>query len=245
LIHALPKAWRISMRENFRNYADQTVDDDRIILGHKSYDIKELTSFTFYWHLLEKITKSPISVENWISEFPFLNDKDFENFYMLPNTIIKDTKLQTFQYAILNQIIPTNAKLFKWKLVEDSDCHYCGQYDNLTHFFYSCKGTAMFWTHLMNWLHSNFQTRFPLSKTDIIFGIRPMSDTLFQSINYLLLHGKWHIYRCKLDNRNPCFLQFLDEIRHKLVVEKYMYCVKDDPQKFITRFGQIYNVLID
>ena len=247
LMHAIPDKWKKAMMEDFRIGVMGMEDVKEIILGDKSYDIEELTSGTLYWHLMAVITKQPTSIEHWISEFPFLNDNDFRHFFVLPYAIVKDTKLQTFQYAILNQIIPTGAKLHTWKMVESDKCQYCNrnEYDNISHYFYTCEKTSFFWNQIIKWVSFHFKMQIPLSKTDIIFGITPTKETMFYSLNYLILHGKWYIYRCKLDNKNMFLYEFLTEFKHKLIVEKHMFAVKGELQKFTENLGILNDVLLD
>ena len=86
-----------------------------------------------YWHFLECSTKQPTSIGKWISEFPFLHDNDFSKFYRLPYQTVKDTKIQTFQYTVLNRILPCKEMLFKWNIEETEQCTYCNDCDTLTH----------------------------------------------------------------------------------------------------------------
>ena len=104
---------------------------DEIALENNIHKIESLTNDTVYWHMLSKIIKQPTAIDRWISQFPFLHDTDFELFFLLPCIVLRDTRLQTFQYKIINQIISCRAKLKTWKIVENDNCLYCDEFDDI------------------------------------------------------------------------------------------------------------------
>ena len=196
LIHALPKAWKAIMKN-----VDKTknvLTNNQICVKNKIYNIYELTSQQIYWNILDNIIKTPTSLAKWIDEFPFLNDTDFEHFFLLPYLASRDTKLQTFQYKILNNIIPCRAKLFHWKISDNELCQYCGSYDNLSHYLYFCKTTQNFWNQLTNWVWNTIKIKIQLSAIDIIFGIKNTGEKLFINLNFFILHAKRYIYQRKM-----------------------------------------------
>jgi hypothetical protein len=60
---------------------------------------------------IDKLRKQPSLICKWIDEYPFLNDNDFENVFCLPFRVVRNTKLQTFQYKLINWILETNKHL--------------------------------------------------------------------------------------------------------------------------------------
>jgi hypothetical protein len=242
IVHAIPHSWKDSLKNNDITFTQPKPGE--IYVGNTSYFMSTLCNQTIYWHLLENITKQPTAIDNWISEFPFLNDKDFENFFQLPHAIVKDTKLQTFQYKILNQIIPCKARLFKWKMTDDYICQYCNEYDDHTHFFYTCYMSKEFWDQITNWIFNVLQVRVYLSKTDILFGIiNTEQNQLFNCLNYIILHGKRYIYVTKL-NKIPMFsLDFLVQLKNNLEIDKYALSMNGKFDKFFNKFGLLYEAL--
>ena len=47
----------------------------------------------------------------------------------LPFTVTVETKLREFQYKILNDIVYTNDKLFRFKMIESPLCTFCQKED--------------------------------------------------------------------------------------------------------------------
>ena len=60
-------------------------------------------------------------------------------------TFTLDTNLRVFQYKLLNRIIFTNDKLFKFKLVDSPFCTCCKtNEESLEHLLFFCKITELF-----------------------------------------------------------------------------------------------------
>ena len=251
LIHSLPKHWKILLKE-YTSYDvpvnDKSNNDNNnkiIFVDDKYYTLSKITSKQIYWHILSGIIKPPTSIEKWISEFVFLNDKDFEKYFLLPNLTVKDTKLQTFQYKILNRIFPCQSKLFTWKLAENNKCELCKEHDSITHYFYYCPASKLFWKTLTNWISNSMMYTCELSTTDVIFGITTENKDIFYCLNYILLHGKWFIYRCKLNNKQIFHLDFLIQLKNNILIEKYIYCNNGDLETFKGKWGLLYDALFN
>jgi len=243
LIHALPKAWKAIMKN--ADKPENVLTNNQICIQNKIYNIYELTSQQIYWNILEKIIKTPTSLDKWIDEFPFLNDTDFEHFFLLPNLTSRDTKLQTFQYKILNNIIPCRAKLFHWKISDTGLCQYCGSYDNLSHYLYFCETTRNFWNQLTNWVQNTVQFKIQLSVIDIIFGIKNTEDKLLLNINFFILHAKRYIYQRKIDNKDLFLLEFLNMLKQNVIIERNRYLIKGDYEQFENKWSHFTDIFID
>ena len=184
--------------------------------------LNTLTNNVLYWHLISNIKKPASAVEHWISEYPFLNEIDFEKFYCLPYKILKETKLQAFQYKILHRIVATNDKLFQWGIKESNLCMYCGQHDTISHFFWDCIEVRQFWTSIENWANTVLNLNSKLNSIDILFGI-PFNtgNDKMHNINYVILHAKFYIYKMKLDNLKLNLFDFFLTLKDAAIVSEY------------------------
>lgn len=245
LIHAIPQNWKKVLKERKNELiCNSTESSNLIYIADKQYNMHTLTNKTIYWHLLNRFTKQPTAIDKWISEFPFLNDKDFEYFFLSPHFTIKETKLQSFQYKILNRIIPCRDNLFKWKLTENNTCLYCKEQDTLTHYICECSSTSRFWKSLETWIQMNMHSQLPLAKCDIIFGVRNIEESaLLYCLNYIIIQGKWFIYKCKTDNKHIFFLDFLTELNEHILIEKYILLTDENLDKFMDKLGPLYEAL--
>jgi hypothetical protein len=200
-----------------------------------------LNSKLIYWHLLQKYIKQPTSIARWISEFPFLHDTDFDEFFVIPYKTVRETRLQTFQYKVFNNILACKEKLYQWSIVEDDHCVYCNDYDTVTRFLYTRETVRTFWRHVENWVVQILETRFPLSITDVIFGITFTNDNLLLYLNYILLYSKWYIYHNKLNGSKLCTLSFVVELKKRLQIERHIMYENGQQDKFEEKWSALYD----
>ena len=99
------------------------------------------------------------------------------------------TKLQAFQYKIINIIFPCNHTLSIWYKEISSLCSYCRDFeDNLEHYFYACDKVTLFWTRFSKWWKNVYGFAFQLSTLDILFGVlNENNDIIIVNFNYCTL----------------------------------------------------------
>ena len=79
---------------------------------------------------------------------------------------------------------------------------------------------------------------------DVIFGIpNPEETAMFNYLNFIIIHGKWYIYKCKIGNRPVIIPDFLTDIRFQLTIEKYILSAKGELIKFINKWGILNEAL--
>lgn len=116
LIDSIPKHWLTMLKDNKSSELTPTLQIDNLIRARNTfYNTNTLTNKVFYNIYIVKRQRPPTSHCKWIDEFPFLNDEDFKNFYILPLRVITDTKVQVFQFKLLHRIIACKTKLLKWE----------------------------------------------------------------------------------------------------------------------------------
>ena len=251
LIHAIPTPWKKQLKQTGQHLTDA---DDSISITNQStnvihlkdisFELNKITSNRLYWHIVRKFTKPPVSVDKWISEFPFLNDKDFQNYFLIPNSTTRETKLQVFQYKILNRVLPCQSQLYKWKLSENDNCEYCNTKDTLTHYLYDCSVSERFWRQIENWILLNVKDTVRLSKTDILFGI-PLKNKnhCLSYLNFIILYGKWYIHVNKQYNKPIFVLDYLVQLKQNILSEKYIYASTGNMESFSHKWKIFFEAL--
>ena len=249
LLHAIPKEWKVNLKL-YKNEANthleqQSTEETQIIrLDDQCYDLNKISTKLIYSHIIKGIFKPPTANEKWIAEFPFINDNDLEYYYKMPHYTVKETKLQVFQYKILNRIVPCQSLLYTWKLAPDNKCENCNIYDSITHYFYDCPMATLFWTQITKWLSNNCSIQIYLAKTDVIFGIKSQKQNQFiYCVNYIIIQGKWYIYQCKMNKKNVFLLDFLVHLKNELSIEKYIYVCNGQLEIFAKHWDTLYNAL--
>lgn len=196
-----------------------------------------------------KVKKIPTARVRW-KEY-FINDgiaqtEEIWKFWnLMPYQVSREVKLQSFQFRILNRVLPCNEYLKQIRKKNSDICEYCGEEDNVFHFLYECTDTVGFWSELGVWLEQFVELiSFPdeIMEYDFLFRIQGSSVEI-KRINYIFLLGKFFVYRQKLfDSNNLDIYQFLCELKNTLAVEK-MACIREGSSK--KKFDRIWKVIYE
>ena len=131
---------------------------------------------------------------------------EWEKVYSLPFCTTLESKIREFQYKILNCIVFTNVKLYRFGLADSPSCTFCqDEAESIEHLLFFCKISFEFWKHVLSWLKDDDIYIDTLKDTDLIFGKFDNRDD-FTIINHILLLGKYYIYQKKnVKNAYPRF----------------------------------------
>ncbi len=200
-----------------------------------------------YWHMIQQHTHKPSAMEQWYKSNPLLKEANSEawiRIFKMPFKIIRETKLQSFQYKIVHRTIACNKWLANIKIRTDSICNFCKKEDTLEHFFLHCQNVELFWKHWHTWW--NFCTEFVVSCSDVIsecilLGF-PGEDNIISVLNYCVLIAKHYIYSKKIKHDNNLDLyQYLVYLKQKLKFEKQV-CEHNSSVSF-DKYEIIYNMI--
>ena len=81
-----------------------------------------------------------------------------------------DTKIQVFQFKIVNRILACKENLKRWSITEDDFCGIVAKLKRWTHLIYYCRSTQIFIKMLDMWLNRVFHLELHLTITDVLFG---------------------------------------------------------------------------
>ena len=102
---------------------------------------------------------------------------DWKRVYLLSFRTTLETKLREFQFKILNRIVFTNEKLFRFGMAESDKCVFCQtEVESIEHLLFSCKISSVFWKHVLSWLRDNNIIVESLKEEDIIIGKFDVGD---------------------------------------------------------------------
>ena len=86
---------------------------------------------------------------------------DWKTIYMLPRIVTKDSRLQVFQYKLLNNVLCLNKKLFRLGKIDSPVCSFCKMIEKTPiNLFYNCIKTKLLWDQLKEFI-SNETLSFP------------------------------------------------------------------------------------
>lgn len=141
----------------------------------------------------------------------------------MPYKISRAVKLQSFQFRVLNRVLPCNEYLCQIRIKNSANCSFCGEEDNIFHFLYECIETITFWSNLASWLEQfSDHVRFPdeTMEYDFLFGLQGHSPEI-KRINYILLLGEIFCVQTKTFYDNDLDIyQFLCEFKNIPTVER-------------------------
>ena len=80
------------------------------------------------------------------------------------------------------------------------------------------------WKQVEKWTERSFKIKIALSVVDIIcdIPIKNKVDSTCINFNFVILIGKWFIYRSKLNMSDLFIMNFLAELKSYAVIEKYI-----------------------
>ena len=120
-----------------------------------------------------------------------------------------ESKLRESQYKVLNCIVFTNEKLFRFGITQSPLYTFCQkEYESMEHLLFSCNVSREFWKEVLPWLRDNDINVGELKEADLVFYKFDIRDdsTL---INHILSWGKYCIYFRKCQNAKPSLDGFI------------------------------------
>ena len=102
---------------------------------------------------------------------------EWDKAYYLPFLSALKSNARECQYKILNCIVCTNEKLYRFGLVASPSCTFCQETaESIEHLLFSCKISSEFWKHVLSWLKDNDINIEILKEWHIIFGTFDIKD---------------------------------------------------------------------
>ena len=227
---AIPADWKKMIKDTSKktNVCKTRLNNEPFIKIYKSLKpLSKCTNKLIYNKLLCNQTKPPTAIEKWINMFPFLETEDWTPIFKRAFDITKEPYLQSFQYKILNRILNTNENLHKWKILNSSECKFCGEVDVIEHHLFYCNISERFWIRLKDWMIDNVGYGFELTVCEVIFGIPDTNNPDIKLLNFLILMGKWYINKCKSNETQIYFLEFLMILKNKVNLMTYIPMAED------------------
>lgn len=189
-------------------------------------DIGSLSAKGMYGRIVTLRRKSNAAYTRWLEGEDGLRIPDaqeWSNICRRAFSSSRETKLQSFQYRILNRILPCRVFLKRIKISDTDTCRFCQEQDTVAHFLVKCSLVRDFWRGVCKWFGESVNLYLDrLSDGEIVFGL-PHSCHKSRVINFILVHVRFYIYRQKLYHDGRLSLvQWLTEFRYKLKIEEWI-----------------------
>ena len=175
----MPAAWRLSIRAaNIAPVLSPLPNTPAILINDILIPILDASSKHIYRSFLAKKQTTPTAKdrEKLSAKYHRLTI-DWKRVYLLSFRTTLETKLREFQFKILNRIVFTNEKLFRFDMAESDKCAFCQtEVESIEHLLFSCKISSVFWKHVLSWLRDNNIIVESLKEEDIIIGKFDVGD---------------------------------------------------------------------
>ena len=192
-----------------------------------------------YWNLVTKKITEPIVVHKWCTAFN-IDITHWKNLFRTYSTI-KDTKLKSFQFKVLYNLIPCNWYLNKIGKSETERCNACNQVDDITHYLIDCPNTKIIWQQLSRWWIEVTNEEVKLSNMDIILGLAGRTEKLKmkEQLDEIITSTKWRIHANKQLGETTCFYQILLNIKNMLQIQKLIANKNQKLHNYEDKWGSI------
>ncbi len=136
---SIPIEWKETLQQC--SLMPQNIPSGNIKINNKMKSIETVNCKSFYWHLIKIDVHNPSSVKQWSNQYPIFKEAStnaWPRIFKLPFITVRDTKIQTLQYRLVQKTIPYSTWLHNIKIKNCSVCDYCMNVDDLSHFFIRC-----------------------------------------------------------------------------------------------------------
>jgi hypothetical protein len=155
--------------------------------------------------------------------------------YSLPHNITLDPKLRQFQYKLIMKFLPSNRLLYKWGLITSPICTFCDEVDeDYFHLFWDCRYVFLFWKSVSNWFLTITHDRLLLNAANCILGDFFNTNPLH---NFVLLIGRFYIFRCKQAGIVPNLNGFKAYMKLTYNIEKHIATIENKQDIHVRKWG--------
>ena len=186
----------------------------------------------YYTNLIKQKKERAISEIYWIMRSQDeISEVQFDKSYVNKVKLVKDKKLAETNFKILQNILPCNLNLFRWKKSDTKLCSLCRYEESVSHLIYECYYAKYIWNIVQQALNMTITHDMVIFGTDLSLSI----NTVLSLIAYII-YKDWLV--CSLEKKCrkqfPCYTTLLNEIRFRKVI----YCGCDKK-----KWGEICNLL--
>ena len=242
LRQSMPLEWRRSIQNSVTS---NKVTSPFVYDSGKLHLLSKLTTKCVYEMFCHKKYITATCIHKW-NEMHQRHEEEWADIFTRTFKVVRETKLQSFQFKLIHRIITCHKKLYDMKIKASPQCSYCDEIDDTSHFFFHCPNVRNLWyLFFQMWNGIEYhRVNFPNYPDvyDILFGIKNMNDG-HEVLIFCILHIKYYIYKQRLFHDNTLSIrETCNEIRYKLDIERKI-CENDDKQMNFVKYVPLYNML--
>ena len=123
-------------------------------------------------------------------------------------------------------------------VVENNVCNFClTEKDTIFHFMCQCEHIQSFWVRSEVCLKEKSLNcaRFSVNPTLMLFRHNGKTTT-DQGFDFILLHAKFFVYKCRLNKLKPTLEAFMNNLKHTYQADKHVHLMKMTYEKFVQKW---------
>jgi exonuclease III len=237
---AIPRAWKKAIKDEITR-ADVHDNSTDLVIHCKGITRNALfvSNREFYWTYIDLKSKGrPASDFIWSYKYNIELTK-VKKYYYIPYSCIIETKIQTLQFKIVHNILPTMLRKYQWRVSPSKECTRCGETDDISHHLYKCYEMEIFWSSLGKWWTTICtECVFVENECCVVLGSLDSMCHLEQR-NAIILWSKWHIYRAKHLGQPVSAYNFMVELKNRIEIEERRFALKKEYAKFFEKWYHI------
>lgn len=172
-LSAFPKGWTELIANNITCDADIDIKNN-IILGPKGPVIMERCTVA--------IIKKLLLPENTITQYPYevklgINPHEGIIPFLTARIVNHSTNMRIFKFRLLHMDIFTKERMLRFKMVNSSDCDFCGEKEDVKHVLWECNRARRVWNTLAQIL-LNMSIRIDIRFENLFVGFNPTNRVI-------------------------------------------------------------------
>ena len=186
----------------------------------QSFEWSNVKAKHYYNLMIPDVCLSPTSENYWRLVLGYGDEictDIIRKAYVNKVKLVLDKKLAETNFKILNNILPCNTNLFKWKLSDTKLCCFCQEEETISHLLYHCRYAQHIWSIVSKVLNYG-----PITHDMVIFG-----NEVNQAQNHILSLVVYFIYKewlvCSLEKEIRRQYFSTNSFKHFFIIRKNVY----------------------
>ena len=222
----------------YRRLYPERFTDVEIIEDDIVFDEQITTNF-IYKLLIQRKANYICNIPKIAKQVVLQDDVDWSRIYGLTFKFVKDARSRIFQYKLLNDILPVNYWLHKWK-ISDPLCSFgCEEIETISHLLWDCNVVQNVVHHFKTWWKDHVGNVSNISKEILLLG--DIHGTELENI--CLLDLKRYIFNCKCSGGKPNLCNYIKFLTSRCIIEWDIAKRSFKTTKFIERWGEMVYLL--
>ena len=226
LIDAISSCWKRSLMLHDQLTENSTAPESKFFIpvdNNLKVPCSKLTCKLIYSVLVKNNQTKPTSVGYWQQKLnKQLDDKSWEQIFLMPRKATIESYTRCFQFKIINNALFLNSQLYKFGLVDSPKCSFCGMIDETSiHFFSECNITLDLRQKVKNWLKPALALpELDLKNAQLVYIPESSKNThITLLINHILLIFKRSLFEMKSSDKPPSVVYIINRIKKTMQIE--------------------------